>query len=82
MSDRIIANCKFCGKEFRMRSSAAGRKARCSNCGEVFHVPKVSNSLDDTVMRWLLEDQARETRKRESGVYMAAGGHVAIPAFD
>ncbi len=65
-----------------MRSSAAGRKARCSNCGEVFQVPKSSTSLDDTVIRWLLEDQARENRKRESGVYMAVGGPATIPAFD
>ena len=82
MSDRIIANCRFCGKEYRMRSSAAGRKARCSTCGEVFQVPQSSSSLDDTVMRWLLEDQARENRKRESGVCMAVGGPATIPAFD
>ena len=65
MAGRIFAACKFCGAEYKLRSSAAGRQARCSQCGEIFLVPQKPKSLDDTVLRWLLEDEAREIRDRE-----------------
>ena len=71
MGERITAICKFCGREYRLKKSAAGRRARCKSCGEVFQVPWPSQELDDTVAQWLLEDQARETRQQESGSFRA-----------
>ena len=80
MGERITAICKFCGREYRLKKSAAGRRARCKNCGEVFQVPLPSHELDDTVAQWLLEDQARETRQQESGSFQAV--EDTSPAFD
>jgi hypothetical protein len=40
-------------------------------CGEIFHVPAPTYEIDDTIAQWLLEDQARETRKQETGASRA-----------
>jgi hypothetical protein len=63
----IVAICRFCGREYHLKPAAAGRRARCKECGEIFQVPTPTSNLDDTVAQWLLEDQGRETRKQESG---------------
>lgn len=67
MGERILAICKFCGRRYRLQRSAAGKRARCKDCGEVFQVPCPARELDDTIAQWLLEDQARETRQQETG---------------
>ena len=35
----ITLNCPACGKHFDLDGSLAGKKARCSGCGQVFRVP-------------------------------------------
>lgn len=35
----IVAVCPHCDKKFRLPSATAGRKAKCSGCGQVFAVP-------------------------------------------
>ena len=65
MAGRIFAACKFCGTEYKLKPSAAGKRARCKHCREFFLVPLQSTTLDDTVLRWLLEDEARDIRDRE-----------------
>ncbi|UCG31914.1 MAG: hypothetical protein JSU68_09635 [Phycisphaerales bacterium] len=71
MQERLTAVCRFCGRQYRVPRSAAGRRARCRDCGEIFHVPMPTYQIDDTIAQWLLEDQARETRKQETGVSQA-----------
>ena len=72
MGEGFLAICKFCGKRYRLQRSAAGKRARCKDCGEVFQVPYPARELDDTIAQWLLEDQARQTRQQESGAGDAA----------
>jgi predicted Zn finger-like uncharacterized protein len=65
MAEHIFAACKYCGAEYRLNLSAAGRRARCGKCGEAFRVPDKPKTLDDTVLLWLLQDEAKEARRRE-----------------
>ncbi len=65
MGEHLFAACKYCGAEYRFSPSAAGRRARCSKCGEAFRVPDQPKTLDDTVLLWLLQDEAKEARRRE-----------------
>jgi HEAT repeats len=35
----VVVNCPTCGKRYELTESLAGRKARCSGCGQIFRVP-------------------------------------------
>lgn len=45
--DKIRATCEHCGKRYRVdpaKIPPQGKKARCKQCGEIFHIPPPSQS--------------------------------------
>jgi len=55
MDTHITGKCPQCGADFRLRAYAAGRRARCRSCKEVFVVPgrRQDKAVEDDVMSWL-----------------------------
>lgn len=55
MSTHITGKCPHCKADYRLRAHAAGRRARCKTCNQVFVVPgePVGGSLEDSVASWL-----------------------------
>ncbi len=55
MSEHITGHCPHCKSAYRLRAHAAGRRARCKTCQQVFVVPgePVGGSLEDSVASWL-----------------------------
>lgn len=55
MSTHITGKCPHCKSEYRLRAHAAGRRAKCKGCSQVFIVPgqPVGKTVDDDVVSWL-----------------------------
>ena len=49
----VVSKCSSCGAPYRLRISAAGRKARCAACNASFIVPGKEASFDDVVLAWI-----------------------------
>jgi len=62
MSERIITQCPKCGTNYNLRPQAAGRRARCKSCNEIFRIPGLVQSMEETVTAWLLEESESETK--------------------
>ena len=86
MDNHITGQCPHCKSEYRLRVHAAGRRARCKNCKQVFIVPGEQHgaSVDDDVVSWLHAskdddldevrvDEDEEEDEEESGVPSTTG---------
>lgn len=63
-------HCPGCGKNFRMKSSAQGKKVRCPACQTVFQTPtdeKAGGSERQTATQAASKTQAPDSRGRSSG---------------
>ena len=40
---KIIAQCPFCGYNWKLEDSAADRRIRCKNCDRLFKVPDMED---------------------------------------
>jgi predicted Zn finger-like uncharacterized protein len=51
----ITGRCPHCQAKYRLRAYAAGRRARCKTCNQVFVVPgkRAGTSVEDDVVSWL-----------------------------
>lgn len=47
-SERMAIGCPHCGKTFRPKAEAAGRKTKCPQCQETFRIPRAGESPDPT----------------------------------
>ncbi len=72
MDTHITGKCPHCKSEYRLRAYAAGKRARCKTCRQVFVVPgePVGNSasMEDSVVAWLnkpVDDDEEETMDTE-----------------
>jgi DNA-directed RNA polymerase subunit RPC12/RpoP len=75
VSDTIKCVCTSCGAKYRLPVEAQGRTARCKQCGSKFEVPRVTQSLEDSIMAWLSgpsEDDTEETVDRPRVVNLPA----------
>ncbi len=52
----VMIHCESCRAQLRVPSSAAGRKARCPQCGERFTVPAMQELLEETITGWIVQD--------------------------
>lgn len=70
MSAHIVGKCPHCKSDYRLRDYAAGRRARCKACKQVFVVPgkRKGSSVDDDVVAWLAsapDDEVEEEREED-----------------
>jgi predicted Zn finger-like uncharacterized protein len=63
MDTHITGKCPSCGADFRLRAHAAGRRARCRTCKEVFVVPgkQQASAAEDDVLSWLDRPSKKES---------------------
>ena len=75
MVDTIKCACATCGAKYRLPPEAAGRSAKCKQCGNKFEVPKLQRSLEDSILDWLAapaEEEEHEVVDRPRVVSMPA----------
>lgn len=67
METHILGKCPHCEADYRLRAHAAGRRARCKTCGEVFVIPGERKPLtvDDDVAGWLAGAQSDDETRQE-----------------
>jgi hypothetical protein len=54
----LVFSCTNCGKQFEKDASFAGKKARCSQCGEVFTIPTPARGTPSRGLRTFDEENA------------------------
>ncbi|MBN1341273.1 MAG: hypothetical protein JXQ73_01260 [Phycisphaerae bacterium] len=93
MDTHITGKCPHCKASYRLRVHAAGRRARCKTCKQVFVVPgePLGKSVEEDVLGWLSrgekdtleteeDDEEGETdasRIRSSGLFRSDGKNPA-----
>ena len=58
MSETLIVACPTCNQKYRVKSSSVGQRARCKKCGQGFRVSIDQPIDDDTVLGWVMEEEA------------------------
>jgi hypothetical protein len=43
----ISLSCDSCGRNYKLKDEAAGKKIRCKDCETILHVPELDNDLED-----------------------------------
>lgn len=92
MDTHITGQCPHCRLKYRLRAYAAGRRARCKRCKQVFVVPgeRHGASVDDDVVSWLHAskdddlddvrvDEDEEEDEEESSISSSSGPSSAKP---
>lgn len=79
----IALNCPACGKRYELDDALAGKKARCSGCGEVFRVPagpSGSSSGTTSGKRRTAPAEKRDLRERDDHSWLEDGAEATDSA--
>jgi phage FluMu protein Com len=72
-------HCPHCNRDLTVPALASGHRARCPACREVFVVPSIDDSLDDTVCAWIEEDVTQFVETRHATVEQSLQEVAARP---
>ncbi len=58
MSDSLVIACPTCAQKYRVSNDRIGRHATCKKCGQRFRIQSDEPVDDDTILGWVMEDDA------------------------